>query len=138
MKKDELLRFYREQRQWLWLAAALIVLALAIALSVPQRNANPVDAGMYENSTVYYSANEKASQGSTPEQSVNSKTRKNSGYVLRLSDGGIAIYADGDATALYLLPLAAERLPLTDRVLLTEGLRADTLAEAYRLLEDYE
>ena len=116
-----------------WLLLLLLIPCMAILL---QRERSAVTAGANENISIYYSPNKTASQENETEDPGNSRNIKN--YTIRLHNGAIAIFEDGSSRPLYTADTPASRLPAADRLLLENGIRAETLTEAYRMIEDYE
>ncbi|MDD7646957.1 MAG: hypothetical protein PUJ35_06895 [Ruminococcus bromii] len=132
---------YRKYTLWAALVTALAVLAIAIALSARETTpASAVYSDAYGNSSVHYSSNGKTSQGNESGDAANSRNFKNSDpyYTIRAFDNMVAIF-EGDGTVpIYAIDTPLDRLPETDLELLLVGIRTDTLAEAYKLIEDYE
>ncbi|MGN0479922.1 MAG: hypothetical protein ACI4GO_10875 [Hominenteromicrobium sp.] len=132
---------YRKYTLWAVMITVLALLAAAAAFSA--REPMPASAAYsdaYGNSSVNYSSNGKASQGNESADTANSRNFKNSGpvYTIRAFDNMVAIF-EGDGTVpIYAIDTPLDRLTETDRELLRAGIRTDTLAEAYKLIEDYE
>ena len=116
-----------------WILLLLLLPAVAVRV-MQERSAVPV--GTNENISIYYSPNASASQGNESEDCVNSRIIKK--YVIRLYRDTIAIFEGDDPTPLYTVDTPVHPLPQADRLLLENGVCAETLAEAYRLIEDYE
>ena len=132
---------YRKYAPWAALITAFALLVVAVVLYV--RDPVPASAPYHdaaENSSVYYSSNENASQENESDGAGNSRNFKNSDpyYTIRAFDNMVAIF-EGDGTVpIYAIETPLDRLPETDLELLLVGIRTDTLAEAYKLIEDYE
>ena len=126
--------FLREAAPWALLLLLTGILAAAAAFSTREPDAVTADAN--DNSSVYYSPNDTASQENLAEDPMNSRIIKN--YTIRLHEGAIAIFEDGSTVPLYTIETPVTHLPETDRLLLEAGIKAETLSEAYRLIEDYE
>lgn len=132
---------YRKYTLWVVLATAFAVLATAAAFSA--RESIPTNAAYTErdgNPSAYYSSNEMASQGNEPSSSANSRTFKNSEpiYIIRAYENAVAIFEEGSSRPLYTIDTPLDRLTQADQELLRAGIRTDTLAAAYKLIEDYE
>lgn len=134
--RNKLLRtaFLREAAPWALLLLLTALLAVAAAFSAREPGAVTADAN--ENSSVYYSSNDTASQENEAEQPMNSRIIKN--YTIRLHNDSIAIFENGNPEPLYTIDTPITHLPETDRLLLEAGIRTDSLTDAYRLIEDYE
>ena len=126
----------RKYTQWAMLVTALALLLTAVAFAV--RDAVHTDVSV--NSPVYYSSNEMASQGNASEGAANSRNIKNSDtfYTIRAYEGTVAIFHSGDPAPVYTIDTPLSRLTEADRTLLAAGIRVETLAEAYKRIEDYE
>lgn len=59
------------------------------------------------------------------------------GFLLGIHDGHVALWADEDPQPLQVFPYRAELLPEQDQAALRKGIRADSLQELAKLLEDY-
>ena len=125
--------FSKKAVPWVLLSFLAVTLSAAI-LAAPQETAVPVGAA--ENISIYYNSYETASQENACEDCVNSKNVQK--YSIRLYEGTIAIFEENNPTPLYRADTPVSRLPAADRLLLQRGLYAETLREAYRLIEDYE
>lgn len=113
----------------------LLLLLPAVAVRVHQEHsAAPVGAN--ENISIYYIPNAAASQENQSEDYVNSRFLKK--YVIRLYEDTVAIFDTENPVPLYTVASPVHPLPETDLLLLQSGIYAETLEEAYRLIEDYE
>ena len=126
--------FLREAAPWALLLLLTAILAAAAAFSAREPGAVTADAK--DNSSVYYSPNDTASQENLAEDPMNSRIIKN--YTIRLHEGTIAIFEDENPAPLYTIETPVTHLPQADRLLLEAGIHAETLSEAYRMIEDYE
>lgn len=120
----------------LYFASALPVLLLAAWIAGTAREPKAIYADTKDNNSIYYSSNAYASQENAASVPINSKTVKN--YTVRIQNGRISVFVDGDPSPLYTIDTPPERLPETDRWLLEAGIRAESFEEACRLIEDYE
>lgn len=131
---------FRKYTQWAILVTALAMLLTASALSA--RESVPADAvytDIHVSSSVNYSSNEMASQGNEPSDAANSRNFKNSAaYTIRTYENTVAIFEGDNPVPVYTIDTPLNRLPAADRTLLAAGIEAETLAEAYKLIEDYE
>ena len=57
---------------------------------------------------------------------------------MRAYNGSVAVFKDGNDVPLYCIETPLSSLTEEDRRLLTRGIRAETLSEACKLIEDYE
>lgn len=128
------LQYLSTHRQIPWAMLLLAAIIIAAALCVYEPKTVPV--GTQENNSVYYSPNETSSQETTASSGTNSKNIKN--YTVRLCDRTIGIFETGNNSPIYAISIRPEHLPQADRSLLEIGIRADSLDEAYRIIEDYE
>ncbi len=64
-------------------------------------------------------------------------TNAENGYILLLQNDTLYVYPDGQAEAIETYYIASAWLPEYDRILLENGLYAETAAEVRQLLEDY-
>ncbi len=130
----------RKYTQWAMLVTALALLLTAVAFAVRDSARDAVHTDVSVNSPVYYSSNEMASQGNASEGAANSRNIKNSDtfYTIRAYEGTVAIFRSGDPTPVYTIDTPLSRLTEADRTLLAAGIRVETLAEAYKRIEDYE
>ena len=126
-------RFTPHGRAAAWVLLLLLIPCIAVR---ENRERSAVPAGANENISIYYIPNPTASQGNESEDYVNSRIIKN--YTIRLYEGTIAIFEGDNPTPLYTVDTPVHPLPETDRLLLENGIHTETLAEAYRLIEDYE
>lgn len=121
----------------LFAAAAILFAATMAALRSPAA----VDAaGMGDNTIIDYTANEKTSQENKGYVRGNSENIQNSAvyYIVRSHEDRIAVFQNGSDTPLYTVDTPLTHLPESDRLLLEEGIPAESIADAYRIIEDYE
>ena len=57
---------------------------------------------------------------------------------MRAYNGSVAVFKDGNDVRLYCIETPLSSLTEEDRRLLARGIRAETLSEACKLIEDYE
>lgn len=126
--------------QWALLLTALATLLTAAAYSVRESTPSAVYTDVDVNSPVHYSSNESASQENASTDAANSKNIKNSDtyFVIRAFEDTVAIFESDGTTPIYMIDTPLSRLTASDRTLLTAGIRVETLAEAYKRIEDYE
>ena len=55
-----------------------------------------------------------------------------------IDNGSVAVFKDGNDVPLYCIETPLSSLTEEDRRLLARGIRAETLSEACKLIEDYE
>ena len=132
---------YRKYAPWAALITAFALLVVAVVLYV--RDPVPARAPYHdaaENSSVYYSSNENASQENESDGAGNSRNFKNSEpfFTVRAFDNTVAIFEGASPKPLYTIDTPLSRLTEADRELLRIGIRTETLAAAYKLIEDYE
>ena len=91
-------------------------------------------------SSVYYSPNDAASQETDRESAANSANFKEyeTFFTVRAYNGSVAVFKDGNDVPLYCIETPLSSLTEEDRRLLARGIRAETLSEACKLIEDYE
>lgn len=91
-------------------------------------------------SSVYYSPNNAASQETARESAANSANFKEyeTFFTVRAYNGSVAVFKDGNDVPLYCIETPLSSLTEEDRRLLARGIRAETLSEACKLIEDYE
>ena len=91
-------------------------------------------------SSVYYSPNNAASQETDRESAANSANFKEyeTFFTVRAYNGSVAVFKDGNDVPLYCIETPLSSLTEEDRRLLARGIRAETLSEACKLIEDYE
>ena len=87
-------------------------------------------------SSVYYSPNDAASQETDRESAANSANFKEyeTFFTVRAYNDSVAVFKDGNDVPLYCISSLTEE----DCRLLARGIRAETLSEACKLIEDYE
>lgn len=140
MKIRKLLSISKAYLDLLLFAVPALILTLIFALSARNTAASAepsaVHADSHDNSSVYYSSNTQASQENASSADVNSRNIKN--YMIRIYGEKIAIFEEGSAEPIYVLETSPARLPEEDRQLLEQGIQAESLAAAYKLIEDYE
>ena len=59
-------------------------------------------------------------------------------YTIRAFEDSVAIFKNGEPNPVYSIDTPLSRLTDADRTLLTAGIRVESLAEAYKRIEDYE
>lgn len=59
------------------------------------------------------------------------------GFLLGVHNGNIALWKDEDPEPIKVFPYRASMLPKADQQALYEGIRAGSIEELYRLIEDY-
>ena len=91
-------------------------------------------------SSVYHSPNDAASQETDRESAANSANFKEyeTFFTVRAYNGSVAVFKDGNDVPLYCIETPLSSLTEEDRRLLARGIRAETLSEACKLIEDYE
>lgn len=131
------------QRYGAWAAifilfAALCTLSVFSARDAREAAADPAKAE--SDSSVYYSPNDAASQGTDRESAANSAIFKEYEvfYTVRAYNGSVAIFKSEDPAPVYCITTPLSSLTEEDRRLLARGIHAKTLTEAYKLIEDYE
>ena len=131
---------FRRYTQWAALITALALLFTAAALAVRESVPDAVHTDVDINSPVQYSSNEMASQGNSTADAANSRNIKKSEdfYTIRAFEDSVAIFKNGEPNPVYSIDTPLSRLTDADRTLLTAGIRVESLAEAYKRIEDYE
>lgn len=132
-----------KRRCAVWAAGILLFAALCALSAFSGRralNAAADPAPGQSDSSVYYSPNPASSQESSRTGSANSANFKNSeeGYTVRAFEGSVAVFKNGEKTPVYRIKTPLSGLTEEDRLLLRRGIRAETLEEARKLIEDYE
>lgn len=142
MRLESLMRSVR-QKYGAWAAifllfAALCTLSVFSARDARETAADPAKAE--SDSSVYYSPNPAASQGTDRESTANSVNFKENEvfFTVRAYNGSVAVFKNGDNMPVYCIKTPLSSLTEEDRRLLARGIRAETLSEAYKLIEDYE
>ena len=81
-----------------------------------------------------------ASQETDRESAANSANFKEyeTFFTVRAYNGSVAVFKDGNDVPLYCIETPLSSLTEEDRRLLARGIRAETLSEACKLIEDYE
>lgn len=104
----------------------------------PEAAADPAKAE--SDSSVYYSPNDAASQETDRESAANSANFKEyeTFFTVRAYNDSVAVFKDGNDVPLYCIETPLSSLTEEDRRLLARGIRAETLSEACKLIEDYE
>ena len=119
-------------------AAAAVLFAVTVSALKPPAAVDA--AGTGDNTIIDYTANEKTSQENESYAARNSENIQNSvpSYVVRAHEGRIAVFEGSGSAPLYTIDTPLSRLPESDRLLLEEGIPAESIADAYRIIEDYE
>lgn len=132
-----------QQRYGAWAAifilfAALCTLSVFSARDAREATADPAKAE--SDSSFYYSPNNAASQETARESAANSANFKEyeTFFTVRAYNGSVAVFKDGNDVPLYCIETPLSSLTEEDRRLLARGIRAETLSEACKLIEDYE
>ena len=127
------------QRYGAWAAIFILFAALCTLCVFSARDAaDPAKAE--SDSSVYYSPNDAASQETDRESAANSANFKEyeTFFTVRAYNGSVAVFKDGNDMPLYCIETPLSSLTEEDRRLLARGIRAETLSEACKLIEDYE
>ena len=87
-----------------------------------------------------FSPNDASSQETDRESAANSANFKEyeTFFTVRAYNGSVAVFKDGNDVPLYCIETPLSSLTEEDRRLLARGIRAETLSEACKLIEDYE
>ena len=141
MRLESLMHAAR-QRYGAWAAifilfAALCTLSVFSARDAREAAADPAKAE--SDSSVYYSPNDAASQETDRERRKFSKFKEyETFFTVRAYNGSVAVFKNGNDVPLYCIETPLSSLTEEDRRLLARGIRAETLSEACKLIEDYE
>lgn len=130
----------------LWTLCAAFALSAAVLAAVTwtavKRPAAPAAADADGNISEYYTPNGETSQEHTEPSRVNSENIQNSGdgapYTVRAFGDTVAVFARDGIAPLHTIDTPLSRLPEADRRLLREGIPAETLPAALKIIEDYE
>ena len=124
------------QRYGAWAAIFILFAALCTLSVFSARDARKAES----DSSVYYSPNDAASQETDRESAANSANFKEyeTFFTVRAYNGSVAVFKDGNDVPLYCIETPLSSLTEEDRRLLARGIRAETLSEACKLIEDYE
>ena len=141
MRLESLMHAAR-QRYGAWAAIFILFAALCMGgcFDAPDAGAAADPAKAESDSSVYYSPNDAASQETDRESAANSANFKEyeTFFTVRAYNGSVAVFKDGNDVPLYCIETPLSSLTEEDRRLLARGIRAETLSEACKLIEDYE